>query len=56
MNRKTPQYATPQILHDAPLRDTDQADFHFDEFAVTLARLIAAQKTRCHGYFAGPWV
>src|SRR5512136_1405127 len=39
-------YETPQILHDAPLRATDQHHFHFDEFAVTLCRLIADKSTR----------
>jgi formylglycine-generating enzyme required for sulfatase activity len=39
-------YETPQILHDAPLRRSDQHHFHFDEFAVTLCRLIAAKDTR----------
>jgi len=32
---------TPIILHDEPLRDSDTAHFHFDDFAITLARLIA---------------
>jgi formylglycine-generating enzyme required for sulfatase activity len=39
-------YETPQILHDAPLRRDDQHHFHFDEFAVTLCRLIADKRTR----------
>jgi len=39
------KYETPQILSDAPLRDRDQTHFHFDEFAVTLARLVASKKT-----------
>ncbi len=40
-------YETPNILSDAPLdREEDQAYFHFDEFAVTLARLIADQNTQ----------
>jgi iron(II)-dependent oxidoreductase len=48
---------TPKIMHDAPLRDDDLASFHFDEFARTLARLIATQETRtpltiC---ISGPW-
>jgi tRNA A37 threonylcarbamoyladenosine biosynthesis protein TsaE len=43
-NNKT--WATPKILSDSPLRDTDEARFHFDEFAVTLARLIADPETR----------
>lgn len=36
---------TPDILHDLPLRD-EAADFHFEEFATTLARLIASKHTR----------
>lgn len=39
------KYQTPEIMHDAPLRDGGVADFHFDEFAVTLARLIASSGT-----------
>ncbi len=39
-------YETPRILSDAPLRDEDDAHFHFDEFAVTLARLVASKETR----------
>ncbi|HEY5729433.1 MAG TPA: SUMF1/EgtB/PvdO family nonheme iron enzyme [Anaerolineales bacterium] len=39
-------YATPKLLSDSPLRDTDIARFHFDEFAITLARLIADPETR----------
>jgi len=43
--RKT-DFETPQILSDAPLSTADpQAHFHFDEFAATLARLIADKKT-----------
>jgi formylglycine-generating enzyme required for sulfatase activity len=37
---------TPIILHDEPLRDSDTAHFHFDDFAITLARLIADKGTR----------
>ncbi len=37
---------TPRVMHDAPLRDEDLAHFHFDDFAVTLARLIASPDTR----------
>jgi formylglycine-generating enzyme required for sulfatase activity len=43
---KKKNWATPQILSDSPLRDEDQAHFHFDEFAVTLARLCADPSTR----------
>ena len=39
-------FATPSILHDLPLRDDDDAYFYFDEFAITLARLIASKDTR----------
>ena len=39
------KYQTPEILHDAPLHDRRTADFHFDDFAATLARLIASPKT-----------
>jgi gamma-glutamyl hercynylcysteine S-oxide synthase len=40
------RYETPRILSDAPLRDSDAAHFHFDQFAATLARLIADKGTR----------
>ncbi|MBU0511116.1 MAG: SUMF1/EgtB/PvdO family nonheme iron enzyme, partial [Chloroflexi bacterium] len=51
------QFETPEILHDAPLRDDDSAHFHFDEFAITLARLIADKKTRTPLTLgiSGPW-
>jgi formylglycine-generating enzyme required for sulfatase activity len=40
-------YETPSILSDAPLEQEDErADFHFEEFAVTLARLIADRSTK----------
>ena len=39
-------YKTPEILSDEPLRNDDQAHFHFDEFAITLARLAASKETR----------
>ena len=39
-------YETPHILHDLPLDDNDEAHFHFDQFAATLARLIADKNTR----------
>ncbi len=38
---KKRNWETPQILSDLPLRESDTAHFHFDEFAATLARLIA---------------
>jgi formylglycine-generating enzyme required for sulfatase activity len=40
------KYLTPEIMHDSPLRDSKVADFHFDDFAATLARLIASRKTQ----------
>ena len=43
---KNQPLATPLVLHDAPLRQSDTAYFHFDEFARTLARLIASRDTR----------
>ncbi len=40
-------YETPIILSDAPLSEAkNQAYFHFDDFARTLARLIADRNTR----------
>jgi formylglycine-generating enzyme required for sulfatase activity len=39
------KYQTPEVLHDAPLHDRKTADFHFDDFAATLARLIASTET-----------
>jgi gamma-glutamyl hercynylcysteine S-oxide synthase len=39
-------FETPRIYHDLPLDQSDTAHFHFDEFAVTLARLIADKSTR----------
>ena len=39
------KYKTPDVLHDAPLHDRKRADFHFDDFAATLARLIASPAT-----------
>ncbi len=41
-----PEYQTPSILPDNPLRHDDEAKFHFDDFAATLARLVANPKTR----------
>jgi iron(II)-dependent oxidoreductase len=40
------RFETPYILHDLPLEQRDTAHFHFDEFAATLARLIADRSTR----------
>lgn len=39
------KYQTPEIMHDAPLSDKKASDFHFDDFAATLARLIASPNT-----------
>jgi len=39
-------YQTPHILPDNPLEDITQAQFHFDDFAATLARLIADKHTQ----------
>jgi len=36
------RYQTPEILHDAPLSFQKVADFHFDDFAATLSRLITS--------------
>lgn len=38
-------YVTPEVLHDAPVSNLKDADFHFDDFAATLARLIASKET-----------
>jgi len=46
MTENNKSWATPKILSDSPLRDTDIARFHFDEFAITLARLISDPETR----------
>lgn len=39
-------FETPHILYDLPLDKSDMAHFHFDNFAATLARLIASKETR----------
>ena len=51
------EFETPKVLHDAPLRDGDAAYFHFDDFACTLARLIATKETRTPLTIgvSGPW-
>ena len=41
----TRKYLTPEVLHDSPLQDRRAADFHFDDFSATLARLIASPET-----------
>ncbi len=50
-------YETPKVLHDAPLRKGDPSHFHFDDFAATLARLIASPSTRTPLTIgvSGPW-
>jgi hypothetical protein len=45
MAKKEPVYQTPSILSDLPLKHDRDANFHFDEFAITLSRLIASKKT-----------
>jgi predicted AAA+ superfamily ATPase len=40
------KFETPKVLHDAPLRADDEHYFNFDEFAITLSRLIASKDTR----------
>jgi formylglycine-generating enzyme required for sulfatase activity/tRNA A37 threonylcarbamoyladenosine biosynthesis protein TsaE len=51
------RWETPQILSDLPLRESDTTHFHFDEFAVTLARLVADPATRTPLTIGinGPW-
>lgn len=39
-------YGTPRILHDEPLQESENAFFHFEDFAITIARLIADNSTR----------
>ncbi len=48
---------TPNILHDWPLKDRDEALFNFDEFAITLARLAADKRTPTPLTIgvSGPW-
>jgi gamma-glutamyl hercynylcysteine S-oxide synthase len=50
-------FETPDFVHDWPLRDEDPAYFYFNEYALTMARLIADKNTRtpltiC---LSGPW-
>ena len=54
---KRRELETPLVMHDAPLRDGDTAYFHFDEFAATLARLVASKDTRTPLTIgvSGPW-
>ena len=46
MTSRKRKFETPLILSDLPLEQRDAAQFHFDEFAITLARLIADKETR----------
>lgn len=39
-------YTTPEIFHDAPLETGEKFDFNFDDYAATIARLIASKKTK----------
>jgi KAP-like P-loop domain-containing protein/TIR domain-containing protein len=39
-------YITPEILQDTPLSTSEQLEFNFDHYAITLARLIASKKTK----------
>ncbi len=39
------KYQTPEVLHDAPLAGNKRADFYFDDFAATFARLVASPNT-----------
>jgi len=39
------KYRTPEIMNDSPLTHSKEADFHFYDFAATLARLIASPNT-----------
>ncbi|HLF27884.1 MAG TPA: SUMF1/EgtB/PvdO family nonheme iron enzyme [Anaerolineae bacterium] len=57
MKKSNRELETPKVFHDSPLRDSDECYFHFDEFAVTLARLIAAKETRTPLTIgvSGPW-
>lgn len=41
-----PNYETPRTLHDWPLKHNQDALFSYDDFAATLARLIAAKETK----------
>ena len=50
--QKLPTYVTPQILPDLPIdsepgrKANDTANFDFREYAITLARLVAAKGTK----------
>jgi iron(II)-dependent oxidoreductase len=46
MAKKKRKFETPNILSDLPLVGQEAATFHFDEFAITLARLIADKNTK----------
>jgi iron(II)-dependent oxidoreductase len=55
--KKGKRWERPQILSDLPLRQEDEAYFHFNEFAGTLALLIADPQTRTPLSIgvSGPW-
>jgi formylglycine-generating enzyme required for sulfatase activity len=47
MTKNKRSYATPEVLHDAPVRnEVVDADFHFDDFAATFARLASSKGTK----------
>ena len=46
MAKKKRKFETPRTLHDWPLTDDQEALFSFDDFAATLARLIADKETK----------
>jgi ABC-type branched-subunit amino acid transport system ATPase component len=56
-DKKRKRWERPQILSDLPLRETDKAHFHFDDFAGTLALLVADPQTRTPLAvgISGPW-
>lgn len=39
-------YTTPEVFHDSPLEIGEKCDFNFDDYAATIARLIASKKTK----------
>ncbi len=55
--KRRKRWERPQILSDLPLREADEAYFHFDDFAGTLALLIADPNTRTPLTIgvSGPW-
>jgi formylglycine-generating enzyme required for sulfatase activity len=57
MAAKKRKLETPKIRHDLPLELDEKADFNFDAFASTMARLIASTETRTPLVIgiSGPW-